>query len=263
MVFREAYPVTACILFAGLAGGCSTSHGSSQLDPGGGILGKSSGTIPDNGAIGQSPPPGGYGSPVTPAGFGEPPSAGQPPAQPTPLPSPTPLPTGPPGYPAANAPPGYPATNGPQGYPAANPQGYPPGCAPGYYPQQGTSYPVYGPGVPVYGPPPGDPHMRSTPTLVGGRLELGPWEVPADRVVELTRQIESLAALNQSLQARIRDLEMNGVSREQSLAEAVRDLESSETDLAKMKTVRSSSRAKTWRSCGPASRRWRKRMSKR
>lgn len=77
--------------------------------------------------------------------------------------------------------------------------------------------------------------MRATPTAVGGRLELLPWEIPAERVVELTKQIDTLNALNQTLMYRIRELEAIGKTREQSLTEAVRDVEKSDEDLARLR----------------------------
>jgi hypothetical protein len=72
-----------------------------------------------------------------------------------------------------------------------------------------------------------------TPTAVGARLELAPWEVPTDRVIELTRQLDALNVLNRSLIARIQDMEAGGATREQALAEAGREVETSEIELAK------------------------------
>ena len=61
-----------------------------------------------------------------------------------------------------------------------------------------------------------DPHRRMMPTVTGGRLELNPWEVPADRVVELSKQLEFAQAQNHDLVARIKDLETQGLGREQA-----------------------------------------------
>lgn len=72
------------------------------------------------------------------------------------------------------------------------------------------------------------------PTAVGGRLELSPWELPADRVVELTRQLDMLNALNRSLLSRIRELEATGATREQALNEAVRDVERTEAEITRI-----------------------------
>jgi SMC interacting uncharacterized protein involved in chromosome segregation len=80
-------------------------------------------------------------------------------------------------------------------------------------------------------------HLRATPTAVGGRLELAPWEIPAERVVELTKQIDTLNALNQTLMYRIRELEAISKTREQSLTEAVRDVEKSDEDLARLRSA--------------------------
>ena len=86
-------------------------------------------------------------------------------------------------------------------------------------------------------PPPrptaGDPHVRTDPTLYGGRLNLGPNEMPADRVLELTRQLEAVAAQNRGLVGRIRELEALGVAREQALVEALREVEAAEIEVAK------------------------------
>jgi chromosome segregation ATPase len=76
-----------------------------------------------------------------------------------------------------------------------------------------------------------------TPTAIGARLQLSPWEVPADRVVDLTRRLEAIVAYNATLEARIRELEARSISREHSIAEAVRDLEATEAELAKLKTA--------------------------
>jgi len=85
--------------------------------------------------------------------------------------------------------------------------------------------------------PPNDPHLRSTPTAVGARLELAPWELPTDRVVELTKQLDTLNSLNRSLLARIRELESHGSTREQAIAEAVRDVERADDEAARARST--------------------------
>jgi hypothetical protein len=70
-----------------------------------------------------------------------------------------------------------------------------------------------------------DPHVRTNPTVTGGRLNLAPYEVPADRVIELTKQMEIILAQNAVLQSRIKELESLAMGREQALAEAMREVE--------------------------------------
>jgi hypothetical protein len=120
--------------------------------------------------------------------------------------------------------------------PATTPTGQPPYAQPGANSGQPGINPGQ-PGTPVYGMQPGDPHLRTMPTAMGGRLDLAPWEVPADRVVELSKQLETLNALNRSLLARIRELEAHGATREQSLAEAVRDVERADDEVARTRST--------------------------
>jgi hypothetical protein len=82
-----------------------------------------------------------------------------------------------------------------------------------------------------------DPHVRTTPTAAGGRLGLAPYEVPTDRIVELTLHLERLLGENRNLQARIKELEIAGVGREQALAEAAREVEATVAEAARTKAA--------------------------
>ena len=73
--------------------------------------------------------------------------------------------------------------------------------------------------------------------MTGGRLNLGPTEIPADRVVELAKHLETVLAQNRDLLARIRELEALGVGREQALAEAVREIDIVTADAAKTRAA--------------------------
>jgi chromosome segregation ATPase len=68
-----------------------------------------------------------------------------------------------------------------------------------------------------------DPRQRIAPTVAGGRGNLGPGETAADRLLELTRNLENVLAQNREALARIKELETLGTSREQALAEAARE----------------------------------------
>jgi hypothetical protein len=70
-----------------------------------------------------------------------------------------------------------------------------------------------------------DPHLRLNPTVTGGRGQLAPWETPADRMVELSKQLEALLAQNRDLHARLKELETRGLGREQALLEAMREID--------------------------------------
>lgn len=212
------------------------------------------------GAGGSYPPnPGVQAAGAGIPGYGAP--AGGQPAQPIQLPPPTPLATGPtvpPTYPVypqqPNGTPGQPS--GGPGQPGSYPQIPPgiPGQPTGYQglqpspPGQPGNYPGMQPGAqgqpgnippgaPGYGMPMADPHVRSTPTAVGSRLELAPWEYPADRVVELTKQLETQNTLNRSLITRIHELETHGMTREQALAEAVRDVEKADEEVTRTRAT--------------------------
>ena len=96
-------------------------------------------------------------------------------------------------------------------------------------------------------PPPramgGNPHEVTRPSTTGKDWALGPNEFPIDRLAELQRRLDELAEENRKLQARIVTLEANGLSREQAVNEAVREVEKA-TDLvmksrADVQTLRS------------------------
>jgi hypothetical protein len=228
-----------CVLVATLATGCGpisqffhldqptypAEWGKSQPYP------TDNSSLDRNAAGGTSYPPntavqtGGVGVP----GYGVP--VGGQPAPPVQLPAPTPLPSipmVPPGYPAQpGSNPAQPGSN--QAQPGSNPA----------QPGSNQAQPAGGvpPGTAGSGMPPGDPHLRATPTAVGGRLELAPWEFPADRVVELTKQLDTLNSLNRSLLARIRELESHGATREQAIAEAVRDVERADDEVTRTRST--------------------------
>ncbi|MBA4065297.1 MAG: hypothetical protein C0501_16620 [Isosphaera sp.] len=112
----------------------------------------------------------------------------------------------------------------------------PPANGGGPPPQPPRPLPPSDPGPGGQGGPtwkPAGPHVRAFPTAAGARLNLAPYEVPADRVVELTRQLEAAAAVHQELQSRIRELEGLGVGREQALAEAFREAEAAAAEVAR------------------------------
>jgi hypothetical protein len=81
-----------------------------------------------------------------------------------------------------------------------------------------------------------DPHVRTMPTALGGRLELGPAAVPVERVVELSRQIDALAAQNATMQAKVRELEAGVVGRDQAVAETVRIVDAVTAEAAKARS---------------------------
>ncbi len=110
----------------------------------------------------------------------------------------------------------------PQPYPLTQPQPYP-----------GHQYP------PAPGAPPvfADPRLRTNPTVLGGRIELGPNEAPLDRVVALTKHIEAVLAQNAHLAARVKELEALAVGREQALAEAEREIATLNADAAKARAA--------------------------
>lgn len=82
-----------------------------------------------------------------------------------------------------------------------------------------------------------DPHIRNTPTAAGGRLALAPYEVPTDRVVELTLHLERLLAQNRDLSGRIKELELAAAVREQALEEAKREVDSLTTEAARTRAA--------------------------
>jgi len=71
----------------------------------------------------------------------------------------------------------------------------------------------------------GSPNQRYTPTNHGLFGALGPHELPIDRMVDLAQRVQELVDENKKLQARIATLEANGLLREQSLNEALREVD--------------------------------------
>ncbi|VTR96390.1 unnamed protein product [Gemmata massiliana] len=114
---------------------------------------------------------------------------------------------------------------GAPGNPAA--PGAPGGAAPG------------GPGAPgTFGTPGApNPNVLPAPTVYGKTWNLGPNEVPTDRVVELTRQLELVFQQNRELVARIKELETQGLKREQALVEAMREVEAAQAEVDKARGI--------------------------
>ena len=90
---------------------------------------------------------------------------------------------------------------------------------------------------------PGDPHARIDPTLYGKRLNLGPYEQGTDRVVDLTRYLESIIAQNGELLGRIQELERVGIKREQALVEALREVEAAASEIERTRGTLASQKA--------------------
>jgi hypothetical protein len=130
--------------------------------------------------------------------------------------------------PADGAPPGV--------LPQPRPLPAPPGWQPGQPvpPSAGQQLPLALPPGPAAG---ADPHARAYPTVTGSRAQLAPWETPADRMVELSKHLELALNQNRDLQARIKELETQGVSREQALAEAVREIDAITAEAAKTRAT--------------------------
>ena len=135
--------------------------------------------------------------------------------------------------------------SGPSGQPLAQPR-------PTQLPPVGTAPPVPGggaPGAPGAGAPlpgtPGapNPNVLPVPTVYGKNWNLGPNEVPTDRVVELTRQLELVFAQNRELVTRIRELENQGIKREQALIEAMREVEAAQAEVDKTRGIISTQRS--------------------
>lgn len=103
-----------------------------------------------------------------------------------------------------------------------------------------TGQPV---GQPLGPPRAADPHLRSDPTLYGGRLGLNPNEMPIEKVIDLSRQLEAAAAQNRVLLGRVRELEALGHTREQALQEAVRDVEAALAEVDRARGTLATQRA--------------------
>lgn len=84
--------------------------------------------------------------------------------------------------------------------------------------------------------PQSGPHVRVTPTATGGILNLAPNEQPIDKVVDLARQLATAEDENRVLRARIRELEATGLSREQAIAEMVREVETATAEVTATQT---------------------------
>lgn len=89
-----------------------------------------------------------------------------------------------------------------------------------------------------------DPTVRAMPTATGARLNLGPGEVPADRLVELSQYLEAALAQNRDLVGRVRELEALGVAREQALAEALGEVEIASGEVARTRAALQALQAK-------------------
>ena len=131
-------------------------------------------------------------------------------------------------------PPGAPA-----GQPLPAPRVTP--AAPGT-PASGAPAPL-GPNLMMPGDLPLGPNYRTDPTWSGGKLALRPGEVPTDRVLELTRQLELALAQNRELSARIVELERQGAGREQALMEALREVAAAQEEVDKARGVISTQRS--------------------
>lgn len=99
------------------------------------------------------------------------------------------------------------------------------------------------PGVPIANgskfarPIPADPHYRNTPTAAGAYWGLGPNEVPADRVMELTMTVDRMMKYNAVLEARVKELEGAAVGREQALEEAARALAAANAETERVRAA--------------------------
>lgn len=186
------------------------------------------GTAP-GGGVSSPPPPIQTG--VRPAGFNTPSAT---PAVPNvPTVAVPPLPAVPPAPPVTSLPPVVTPTPAPNPNPTPNPN---PNPSPN--PNPNPTQPVAGQtpaGPHVAGSPPGllDQHIRGFPTAAGAILNLAPGEVPADRVLELARQLELSNNANRVLLDRVKGLEAAGLAREQALNEAIRDVETATTEVAR------------------------------
>ncbi|QJW94393.1 hypothetical protein [Frigoriglobus tundricola] len=83
----------------------------------------------------------------------------------------------------------------------------------------------------------GDPHLRIAPSVSGGRWGLGPYETPAERLQDLTRNLDSAMEQNRTLSARIKELETQGTGREQALNEAARELDTVNAQAARTRAI--------------------------
>jgi hypothetical protein len=113
----------------------------------------------------------------------------------------------------------------PAGLPAPLPLGGPPTVRqPAYY---GGGY-----DRPNAAPPP-SPNTLQRPTAAGGVFDLGPYETPIDRAVELARKIDQVNRENLALLARIRQLEAVAEARETALSETLRDVQNASDEVTR------------------------------
>lgn len=88
-----------------------------------------------------------------------------------------------------------------------------------------------------------NPNVRTDPTAMGKHWELGPRETPTERLAEITRHLETLLTQNRDLSARIVELERLAQLREQSLVEAMRTVETAESEIAKTRAALAAQKA--------------------
>lgn len=84
---------------------------------------------------------------------------------------------------------------------------------------------------------PTDPHIRNTPTATGFHWALGPNEMPASRVMELTLHLERMMKYNATLEARVKELEGAAAGREQALEEAARALAAANAETERVRAA--------------------------
>lgn len=84
---------------------------------------------------------------------------------------------------------------------------------------------------------PADPHNRNTPTATGFHWALGPNEVPASRVMELTQSVERMMKYNAYLEQRVKELEGAAAGREQALEEAARALAAANAETERVRAA--------------------------
>ncbi|MDB5312206.1 MAG: hypothetical protein JWO38_6408 [Gemmataceae bacterium] len=242
---RALFRSGICVL-AALAAGCVETRADRdrllfRLPGSSARLVKSGGQPTDNTPPGAADPARGTGSAPGPGGEVSPTYTGQVPAGAMPAglsgagqPGTGAVPAG--GLPPGQTPPGPILPGPPPVLPLPNPvpgaQPVPPGSWPGVPGSPPGVSP--GPGASTGGPPaPFGPHVRGAPTAAGALLNLGPGEIPADRVVELAKQVEAAAIENRALVGRIKDLEAVAVGREQALAETLREVESASAEVTR------------------------------
>lgn len=102
--------------------------------------------------------------------------------------------------------------------------------------------------APVPTVPPGvvpfasDPHVRAGPTATGAVLGLGPGESPLDRVLGMAQRLDACATETRGLQARVVALEAAAATREQALAEGLREVEAATGEVSRARAEQQSLR---------------------